>query len=152
MDAFDYEILMALQEDCRISTEALGDKVGLSASACQRRIKKLKTEGIINREVAILNRDRIPGYSAVIVDVILDTGGENALDKFIIQLQQAEQVQQFYYVAGEIDFVVILVVKNMEEYDLLSRQLFMSNSNVKKFTSKVAIKSHKTSLKIPLKS
>jgi len=67
-------------------------------------------------------------------------------------LEKEGQVQQFYYMAGDVDFVVILVTPTMDQFDLLSRKLFMSNANIKKFTSKVVIKTQKSSLNIPLYS
>ncbi len=150
MDDFDSEILNIMQSNCRISTEQIGDIVGLSSSACQRRIKKLKAQGIIQKEVAILDRDKLDGFTTVIIDVNLDKGGEKALDDFIDRLNNEKRVQQFYYTAGEVDFVLIIVVKNMSEFDSLTRRLLMSNSNVKKFNSKVAIQSNKLGLEVPV--
>jgi len=150
VDQFDVEILNALQSNSRISHEALGDKIGLSASACQRRIKKLKQEGIVAKEVAILDGTKLPGFITVIIDLVLEKGGEKVLNQFIAQLEQEPCVQQFYYTAGDVDFVVIVVAQNMQDYDELSRRLFMSNANIKKFTSKVVITSNKVSSNILL--
>ncbi|KZN63145.1 Lrp/AsnC family transcriptional regulator [Pseudoalteromonas luteoviolacea] len=148
MDDFDREILNIIQFDSRVSTEEIGHQIGLSASACQRRIKKLKDWGIIKKEVAIIDRDKLEGFTTLIVDVCLEKGGEKALDDFIERLNQEKRVQQFYYTAGEVDFVLIIVVKNMNEFDKLSRRLLMSNSNVKKFHSKVVIQSNKVGLEV----
>ena len=150
MDAFDRAILNELQTDSRISTEELGNLVGLSASACQRRIKKLRELGIINREVTLLDSERLEGYVTIIVDLILEKGGEIILDNVFEQLNREKRVQQVYYTAGDVDLVVIMVVKNMSEYDDLTRRLFMANSNVKKFQAKVAIKPKKLGLALPL--
>nr|WP_284500775.1 Lrp/AsnC ligand binding domain-containing protein [Microbulbifer sp. GX H0434] len=80
----------------------------------------------------------------------MEKGGEKALDKFIAQLNEESRVQQFYYVAGEVDFVVIVVTKSMDDFDNLCRQVLMSNANVKKFSSKVVIKSEKVGMAVPL--
>ncbi len=150
MDEFDRAILRALQSNSRISTEQLGDTVGLSSSACQRRIKKLKTAGIIKKEVAVIDREKLESYTTAIVDVHLEQGGEKALDSFIHKLNSEKQVQQFYYTAGDIDFVLIIVVKDMTEFDNLTRKLLMSDSNVKKFHSKIVIQSPKVGLEVPI--
>lgn len=150
VDDFDRAILNLIQFDSRNSTEDIGHQVGLSASACQRRIKKLKGLGIIKKEVAIVDRDKLEGFTTLIVDVCLVKGGEKALDDFIDRLNQEKRVQQFYYTAGEVDFVLIIVVNNMNEFDKLSRRLLMSNANVKKFHSKVVIQSNKLGLEIPV--
>ena len=152
MDAFDLAILKQLQQDCQVSTQALGEEIGLSASACQRRIKKLTELGVIQKQVAILNPYKLPGFTTVIVDVELERGGEQALDELNQKLQNDPHVQQIYYTAGYSDFTVIMVAKNLEEYDRLSRKLFMNEKNVKKFVSKVAITTPKVSLAIPLES
>ena len=149
MDSFDYRILDALQLNSRISLEALAHDIGLSSSAVQRRIRKLKTEGVIAAEQAVLNPQKIPGYLTAIVDIELVSGGEKMLDAFIYKMEEHANVQQVFYVAGDADFVVILVAKNMEEFDALTRTLFMSK-NIKKFTSKIVIKTPKASLKVPL--
>lgn len=150
MDSFDKSILQQLQQDSRISTEKLGERIGLSASACQRRIKKLKQAGVISKEVAIIDRSKVKGLITVITEVTLEKGGEAALNEFMAQAEKEIMVQQFYYVAGEVDFIVIAVTESMDEYDRLSRRLFMANDNIKKFTSKVAIKSYATDLSIPI--
>lgn len=148
MDDFDRDILNIIQLDSRVSSEEIGHKVGLSASACQRRIKKLKGLGIIKKEVAIIDRDKLEGFTTFIVDVCLEKGGEKALDDFIDRLNREKRVQQFYYTAGEVDFVLIIVVKNMNEFDTLSRRLLMSDANVKKFHSKVVIQPNKVGLAV----
>lgn len=150
MDAFDHHILRALQNNSRISSEALGAEIGLSPSACQRRIKKLKQQGVIKQEVAVLDASQLPGFITTLVDITLERGGETALDEFIHALEAESQVQQFYYVAGDVDFVVIVVTQDMKAYDALSRRLFMSNQNIKKFSTKVVIQPGKVGLELPV--
>ncbi|AIW20664.1 Lrp/AsnC family transcriptional regulator [Vibrio coralliilyticus] len=150
MDAFDHHILRALQNNSRISSEVLGAEIGLSPSACQRRIKKLKQQGVIKQEVAVLDAAQLPGFITTLVDITLERGGETALDEFIHALEAESQVQQFYYVAGDVDFVVIVVTQDMKAYDALSRRLFMSNQNIKKFSTKVVIQPGKVGLELPV--
>lgn len=151
MDSFDCAILDVLQSNSRTSSEELGELVGLSASACQRRIKKLKESGIIEKEVAVVDRHKIGNYTTAIIDVTLEKGGGESLDSFIKKLNQEELVQQVYYTAGDVDFVLIVVVNNMNEFDDFTRRLLMSEVNVKKFHSKIVIKSSKVSLKLKTK-
>ncbi|MFN3015768.1 Lrp/AsnC family transcriptional regulator [Vibrio coralliilyticus] len=150
MDAFDHHILRALQNNSRISSEVLGAEIGLSPSACQRRIKKLKQQGVIKQEVAVLDAAQLPGFITTLVDITLERGGEAALDEFMHALEAESQVQQFYYVAGDVDFVVIVVTQDMKAYDALSRRLFMSNQNIKKFSTKVVIQPGKVGLELPV--
>jgi len=150
MDEFDIAILNRLQLNARMSSEEIGAQIGLSASACQRRIKKLKAGGYIKKEVAVLDETKFKGLVTVIVDVTLEVGGEQALDKMLGVLNQTPQVQQIYYVSGEADFVVILICQNMAEFDQLSRKLFMSQDNIKRFSSKIVIQSSKVETFLPL--
>lgn len=149
MDSFDSAILEILQLDSRTSTEQIGSLVGLSASACQRRIKKLKDSGVIEKEIAVIDREKVGSFTTAIIDVTLEQGGEKALDSFIGKLEQEHLVQQLYYTAGDVDFVVIVVVNNMSEFDSFTRRILMSEPNVKKFHSKIVIKPNKVSLKLP---
>lgn len=150
MDIFDKEILKLLQTDNSLSTEVIGDRVGLSASACQRRIKRLKSSGVIKQEVVLLDNTKLAGYVTVIVDITLERGGTKTLDKLSSEFIKEPQVQQLYYMAGETDFTLIIASKNMDDFDNLCRTLFMSNPDIKKFTSKVVIKCQKTSLALPI--
>ena len=150
MDSFDTKILNALQSNANISNDVLGQEVGLSASACQRRIKKLKQHGIIEKNVAILNRESLTNLVTVIVDIMFDKGGEATLDALTNQLANVPQVQQIYYMSGEVDLIVIFTCQDLLQYEQLTRDLFMTNNAIKRFTSKVAIKPVKTSTHIPL--
>lgn len=150
MDTFDRQILKSLQKNCRLSTEELGSQVGLSATACQRRIKKLKESGRISKEVAILDGIRVGNYVTVIVEVILKQGSANNIDNFKQQVLDHPQVQQCYYVAGNSDFVLVTTAKNMLEYEKLTRELFFADSTIQKFHSTVVMDNVKVGLDIPL--
>lgn len=150
MDHFDRQILNLLQVNSRISTEDIGAQIGLSASACQRRIRALKDAGIIQREVVILNAEKFSDILTVIVDITLHKGGNKEVARFIDSISHADAVQQIYYVAGESDFVVIMICNSIAEYDMLAERLFMENSNVKKFISKIAIARKKFEAALPL--
>ena len=151
MDAFDCQILQALQINSRVAHDELGDQIGLSASAVQRRIKRLRSEGVIRGEHIIVDAQKVPGYVTAIVDVVLASGGEAVLDAFKGRLLSCPAVQQLYYAAGDADFVVILIARDMADFDALSRALFMT-PDVQKFTSKIVIQTTKASLSLPLSS
>ncbi|MFT5706747.1 MAG: Lrp/AsnC family leucine-responsive transcriptional regulator [Oceanospirillaceae bacterium] len=150
MDNLDYKILQRLQVNCRQSTEELGAKVGLSATACQRRIKKLRQQGVIASEVAIVNPQQVANYLTVLIDVKLVKGGVQIVDKFKQEMQSCESVQQCYYLAGEVDFSLIVSVKSMQHYEALTRDLLLNNADVHTFLSKFSMDNVKTSWKIPL--
>ncbi|NQY33977.1 MAG: Lrp/AsnC family transcriptional regulator [Alteromonadaceae bacterium] len=150
MDVFDKHILKLLQKNSRITTEEIGHQVGLSATACQRRIKKLRGSGVIQKEVAVLNGSSLGGYVTVIVEIIMKQGGAKTIDEFKAQMLEHEEVQQCYYVTGNVDFILIIAAENMLKYEQLTRKLFFNNLNIQKFHSTVAMESVKIGLNIPL--
>ena len=150
MDVFDKHILKLLQKNSRITTEEIGHQVVLSATACQRRIKKLRGSGVIQKEVAVLNGSSLGGYVTVIVEIIMKQGGAKTIDEFKAQMLEHEEVQQCYYVTGNVDFILIIAAENMLKYEQLTRKLFFNNLNIQKFHSTVAMESVKIGLNIPL--
>ncbi|NRA14731.1 MAG: Lrp/AsnC family transcriptional regulator [Oceanospirillaceae bacterium] len=149
-DKLDRKILQQLQLNCRQSTEQLGAIVGLSATACQRRIKKLRDSGVIHSEVAILNAAALQSRLTIIVEVKFNKGGTVAIEGFKALMRDCPAVQQCYYLAGDVDFAVIISVSNIQEYELLTRSLFLNNLNIIKFSSRISMDNVKTSLAIPL--
>ena len=150
MHAFDHHILKLLQQNSRIATQELGEKIGLSATACQRRIKKLRAAGIIQKEVAVLDGALLGSYVTVIVEVSMKQGGAVFIDDFRTSMLEHEEVQQCYYVTGDADFILIIAAANMLQYEKITRKLFFNNLNIKRFSSSVAMENVKVGLNIPL--
>lgn len=150
MDDFDIAILKRLQTDCSQNSLEIGAEIGLSASSVQRRIKKLKETGAIKSEIAVLNPDSFKGLVTVIVEVVLHKGGTAAINRFSEKLNNTDAVQQVFYIAGQADFMIIMVCQDMAHFEQLSQGLFMDNENVAKFTSNVVIGTKKQSLALML--
>ena len=150
MDTFDHHILKLLQKDSRTTTQEIGDQIGLSATACQRRIKKLRQAGIIEKEVAVLNGAALGSYVTVVVEVVLKKGGSATIDEFKTQVIAHKEVQQCYYVTGNVDFILIIAAENMLKYEKITRKLFFKNPNIQKFHSTVVMENVKVGLDIPL--
>jgi len=150
VDTFDRQILKLLQSNSRITSEQLGDKIGLSATACQRRIKRLREAGVILKEVAVTDGIAVGGYVTVIVEVILQQGSFKRIETFKQRALKCPQVQQCFYVTGNNDFILIVIAENMLEYEKLTRELFFNDSNIKKFHSTVVMENVKTGLDVPV--
>jgi Lrp/AsnC family transcriptional regulator, leucine-responsive regulatory protein len=150
MDELDRKILRELQRNNRISSDELGDKIGLSATACQRRLKRLRESKVICKEVAILNGVEFDSYVTVIVEVSVKQGGAEIIENFKTRMLDCEQVQQCFYVAGQSDFILIITAKNMLDYEKLTKKLFFVDDNIQKFTSTVAMENVKVGLDIPI--
>ncbi|WP_308910667.1 Lrp/AsnC family transcriptional regulator [Pseudokordiimonas caeni] len=150
IDAFDIKILARLQANSRQTAETISAEVGLSPAACQRRIKRLREEGVIAKEIAILNPKAVGGRTTLIVQVNFAYGCTQSIDSFREQMLQVPEVQQGYYVTGEYDFVLIMTVKDMLDYDRITRELFFTNPSVGRFQTIVAIDTFKSGFTIPL--
>lgn len=150
MDILDKKILKELQKNNRISSEDLGEIVGLSATACQRRLKRLRQSNVIRQEVAVLNGIELDNYVTIIVEVTIKQGATKDIDNFKKRMLDCEQVQQCFYVTGPADFILIITSKNMLEYEKLTKKLFFVDNNIQKFNSTVSMENVKVGLSIPI--
>ena len=150
LDHFDLALLDAVQRDAGISQLDLGEKVNLSSAAVNRRLKKMAAEGVIQGTVARINADALGYTLPVITEVEVETERLDLLDDMKRTFLACPQVQQCYYVAGECDFVLIMLVQNMEQYTNITRELFFENNNVKKFKTLVSMSNVKTGTCIPI--
>jgi len=154
MDSFDVKILNIIQQDNRLSTEKIAGQVGLSSSAVQRRLKRLREDKIIEAEVAIVSPEAVGRSLTAIVGVIIekDRPLSLALSEFKKLMLGTPEVMQCYDVMGEFDFIVLISAKDMPEYEALSRKLFMENPNIRRYKSSLVIRRVKSETMIPLTS
>jgi len=150
IDNFDRSILNCLQDNSRQTAEVISEQVGLSPAACQRRIKKLREQGAIAKEVAILSPSVVGGRTTLIVQICFSTGGANTIEAFKKQVCALPEVQQAYYCIGEADFILIMTVKDMRDYDRITRAHFFSNPAIRRFEAIVTIDTVKSGFNIPL--
>ncbi|MCE0916961.1 Lrp/AsnC family transcriptional regulator [Pseudomonas sp. NMI760_13] len=149
LDAFDRALLDAVQRDASTSQIELGAQVNLSSAAVNRRLKKLTHDGVIQRTVAQVDAAAL-GYSlTVITEVEVENERLDLLDAMKRTFMACPQVQQCYYVAGECDFVLIMLVRDMEQYTQLTRALFFESNNVKRFKTLVSMSNVKTGMQVP---
>lgn len=135
-DKFDRYILERLQQDARTSAEQMAAVIGLSATAVQRRIRRLREQGVITAEVAVLDPARLGLGCTVLVEVQLQQGSRSeVIDGFKRRMAERPEVQQCFYVAGEHDFVLVVLAPDIAAYEALSRELFFSDPNIRKFRS-----------------
>nr|WP_166640157.1 Lrp/AsnC family transcriptional regulator [Amycolatopsis sp. SID8362] len=146
----DTAILACLQADARTIAETIGAKVGLSAAAVQRRIKRLREAGVIEREVAILSPEALGLNMTFVVMVEMERENLAVLDAFRRQVLTDDCVQQCYYVTGNADFVLIVTCPDMAGFEAFTRRMFFENPNVRHFTTSVAMDRVKVGLDLPL--
>ena len=139
VDKFDSLILDLLLKNNRYTAEELGDKVGLSISAVQRRLKKLRDNGFIVADVAIVGKEKLGYNLSFVIDISLHLGNSGVVDKFKRLMISLPEVSQCFYVTGSIDFIVIVHFRDMKAYEIFSRVHLMDNPDIKQFTSHVLI-------------
>ncbi len=156
LDAADLRLLALLQHDASLSNQALADAASLSAATCHRRIKRLRDEGFIERQVAILSPHKMAealgwGLSAL-VEVTLDTQTQEALDAFEARAVDVAEVQQCWRVSPGPDFVLVLQVPDMPTYQALATRLFTQDALVRNVRAFFSVKRAKFGTQVPLPS
>lgn len=152
LDDLDRRILAVLQENNLTPADRLGERVGLSASAVQRRAKRLREAGVIVGDVSIVDPKTVGQSALFIVEVTLDRESAELVETFKRRMRSAPEVQQCYYITGEADFLLIVTAANVEEYEKLIERLFLNEKSVRKFRTGVVLNRVKTTLSVPLSS
>jgi Lrp/AsnC family transcriptional regulator, leucine-responsive regulatory protein len=150
LDSFDFAILRILQQNNRMALQEIGRAVNLSSTAVQRRVRRMEDANIIQANIAMVDLAAVGRPITLIVEVVVDSEHANLLDAARDDFASAPEVQQCYYVTGAVDFILVLTVSTMEEYESLSRRLFLENTNVKHFQTFVAMNRVKTGVSVPM--
>ena len=150
LDSFDLKILELIQVNNKITSEVLAKKVGLSSSACQRRMNSMRKAKIIKKDVSVIDQNIIGRQITIVVQVLSDKEGIEYSEEFKKLMIKAPEVMQCYYVTGDYDYVLIATFKDMGEYEIFTKKYFLENSNIKRFSSMVVMNRVKENLSIPL--
>ena len=116
MDAIDKKLLELLQTDTKKTTAALAVKLNLSVTAVYERIKKLEREGIIDKYVALLNRNKINKGFVVFCHLKLLQHTKEFINQFEKEVVKLDEVLECFHVSGDYDYILKICVKDMEEY------------------------------------
>lgn len=139
LDLFDRRLLALVQENAGLTAEQLAEHVPLSISAIQRRIRRMREQGVILKDVAICDPKKLGRPTFFIVSLQVERERPELLAELKRWLSAEEQVQQVYYVTGEADFVLVVTAPDTESYDDLMSRLVARNANVRRFTTNVAL-------------
>ena len=150
MDRIDQKLLNLLQNDASRTNVDMADEVGLSPTTNLGRRKRLRKSGVIDRIVAILNPAKAGRVLKALVTVELKLHGEQQMRRFLDIACAEEAVSQAYAVTGASDVVLMLRLRDMEEFDALCDRLFRDQHNVARFFTMVVIKTAKEETAIKL--
>ena len=149
-DRADRTLIACLQENARLGVDRLSELSGLSAATVHRRLKRLNETGVIEREIAVVNPDRLGRQMVFVGMVELERERLDQVDAFRRVARAEPQVQQCYYVTGEADFTLICTARDMADFEALTHRLFFENANVRKFRTSVVMDRVKVGLSVPV--
>lgn len=154
LDAIDLLLLDQLQRDASLSNQALAERVHTSPPTCLRRVKRLHEAGLIERQVAVLNPERMAqtlghGLTAI-VEITLDRQDAGALEAFETRIAQDAAVQQCYRVSPGPDFCLVVHTRDMPAYQALTQRLFTVDANVRNVKAFFSVKRSKFGAELPL--
>lgn len=150
LDRFDRQLLNLVQEDAGQTAEQLSARVALSPSAIQRRLRRMREQGVILRDAAIVDPKKAGPMALFIVSLQVERERPELLARLREWLAVQEYVQQAFYVTGEADFVLLISTPDTETYDALMSRMIGEHPNIKRFTTNVALNTIKRGLAIPI--
>ena len=149
MDAIDLKILALLQTDATLSIAAIGERVGLSQTPCWKRIQRLEADGVIDRRVAVLDPVKLGLGLSVFVSIETADHSQGWLERFADTVSAMPEVLEFYRMAGDVDYMLRVVVADMQAYDSFYKTL-IATLPLKNVTSRFAMEKVKSTTALPL--
>ncbi|MEO6264656.1 MAG: Lrp/AsnC family transcriptional regulator [Luteimonas sp.] len=147
LDDFDHRLLQLLQRDGSATLSALGDAVGLSASAVQRRLTRYRNSGLL-RQVAVLDPRALGNITLAAVWVTMERDSAKSHAAFRARMRAAPEVQQCYVLAGEWDYLVILATNGVARREVAER-LFADEGNIRRYDTRMVFDIVKHGLELP---
>ena len=149
MDAIDRKILAVVQEDSSLSVAEIGQRVGLSSTPCWKRLQRLEADGVITRRVAIIDPEKVGLGITVFVSVETGDHSQEWLSRFAEVVNAMPEVMEFYRMAGDVDYVLRVVVRDMQSYDTFYKKL-IATVPLKNVTSRFAMERIKQTTALPI--
>jgi DNA-binding Lrp family transcriptional regulator len=147
MDAIDRKILALYQHDTRRVAASIGAEVGLSVAAVQRRLKRLRSNGTIANEIAVLNNVAVGRPITCLVSIALASSAAQ-IDKFTRRMRDLAEVQQCYHVTGSSDIFLVVTAESMEDYRAFARTR-LEIPQVARYETHVVLDRTKVGLSLP---
>ena len=149
MDAIDRKILAVLQEDASLSVAEIGNRVGLSSTPCWKRIQRLEADGVIQKRVALVDQDKIGLGVTVFVSIETGDHSQEWLARFAETVGSMPEVMEFYRMAGDVDYMLRVVVTDIQGYDAFYKRL-IGSVPLKNVTSRFAMEKIKATTALPI--
>ena len=149
LDSFDRKILDCLQDNADMPLAEVAAKVGLSTTPCWRRIQKMEEDGVIKARVAVLDPAKVNAKVTVFVSVTTNQHNEDWLTRFARIISEFPEVVEFYRMSGQVDYLLKVVVPDIEAYDAFYKRL-IAKIELSDVTSMFAMEEIKSTTRLPL--
>jgi Lrp/AsnC family transcriptional regulator len=149
MDLTDRKILALIQDDASLSVAEIGSRVGLSSTPCWKRIQRLEADGVIQRRVALVDQDKVGLGITVFVSIETGDHSQDWLARFAETVGAMPEVMEFYRMAGDVDYMLRVVVPDIQGYDTFYKKL-ISSVPLKNVTSRFAMEKIKATTALPI--
>jgi Lrp/AsnC family transcriptional regulator len=149
MDAIDRKILNVLQQDASLSVADIGQRVGLSSTPCWKRIQRLEADGVILKRVALVDQNKVGVGINVFVSIETGDHSQEWLEQFARTVSAMPEVLDFFRMAGDVDYLLRVVVADMAAYDAFYKRL-ISAIPLKNVTSRFAMEKIKSTTALPI--
>lgn len=151
LDGFDLKMLIALQEDGRLTNQQLADAVGLSASQCSRRRMRLEEEGVISGYHADLASERLGFNVIAFVRITLATHSPDNAQHFRDLVQRVDDVQEAYSLTGDADYLLKIILRDLKSLSDIVNDVLMPHPSVAHVRSSIVLDRLKVTAKLPLR-
>jgi Lrp/AsnC family transcriptional regulator len=149
MDAIDRKILAVMQVNASLSVAEIGSRVGLSSTPCWKRIQRLEADGVITKRVALIDPAKIGLGITVFVSVETGDHSQEWLARFAELVGAMPEVMEFYRMAGDVDYMLRVVVPDIAGYDTFYKKL-IGSVPLKNVTSRFAMENIKSTTALPI--
>lgn len=150
LDTYNRRLLYRMQQNCRLTSKILGEEVGLSPSAVERRLNGLRKRGVIASEVAVVDQDTVGCPLTFIVGVTLAHERADLIQGFKQTMQEHPFVQQCYSVTGDVDYILIVNTTDLNAFEEFNYSVLTENPNVRHSYTSVVLSRVKVGLTIPI--
>ncbi|WOH80666.1 Lrp/AsnC family transcriptional regulator [Bradyrhizobium sp. BEA-2-5] len=150
LDAIDRRILRSLQVDGLIANQVLADQVGLSPPACLKRVRRLRSAGVVKRTVSLLSAEAMGYPLLTVVRLKLDGPTEAMMHSFEARMMASPRVMQCMLIAGDTDYILLVRSRDVAHYQEFARRMLKVAPGVRAYTSEIVLSETKSTTELPV--
>jgi len=149
VEKHDERIIIHLQKDGRITNQQLAENIGMSTSACWRRVRSLEQDGVIQRYAALVDREKAGFAMSAIIHVSLERHDANVVAKFVARLKERPEVLECFATTGDADYHLRVVVRDMHAYNRFLDDFVFRLPGIRHVRTNVILKEIKSDVALP---